>query len=283
MNSKTAMDLCQFEGLMGDDGLFVAALLGAGLPDWCALGAASSCARTAIHCVHPILRDNVLAKSKTAGCSTISEFGKRILENCTEYDITVCWALLGETQYLPISSVNASEDPLAGNSLLHIALASKGNEAARLESYLLTRPGAAVAAQKKNIRGQTALHLCARYGRTKAARRILLRLKGVEVDALDQYEATPLMEAVRQEHSMMVRTLLARRADPNTFVANCHGHGDTPLIVAVRLKNVDITRQLVAAPGIDFHQKSMIGCPFGKEALDFAPETGELRNLLAGG
>merc|ERR1712151_245860 len=171
----------------------------------------------------------------------------------------------------------------AGNSLLHIALASKGNEAARLESYLLTRPGAAVAAQKKNIRGQTALHLCARYGRTKAARRILLRLKGVEVDALDQYEATPLMEAVRQEHSMMVRALLARRADPNTFVANCHGHGDTPLIVAVRLKNIDITRQLAAAPGINFEQLSMLGCPFGKTALDFAPAEGELREILLAG
>ena len=44
-----------------------------------------------------------------------------------------------------------------------------------------------------------ALHICARYGCAKATRRIPVRLEGVKVDAVDQYEVIPLMEAVRQD------------------------------------------------------------------------------------
>jgi hypothetical protein len=77
-----------------------------------------------------------------------------------------------------------------------------------------------------------------------------------------------------------VEALLFARADVNAFVPNCQGHGETPLILAVRLKNARIVKQLLAAPNIDVHQKSMNGCSSGKDALDFAPSAGELRGLL---
>lgn len=260
--------------------MFVAVLLRAEFRDWCALEAVACWARSAVRRAHPILRSEVSSWTFASGCETVWELGRRIACDCIESDVTACWSMLGETQHIPINPASPQVDQSDGNSLLHIALATTGDGAASMVAFLLSRPGAETAAQERNIRKQTALHICAHHGRAKAARRILLRCNGVDVDAQDQYETTPLMEAVRQEHPMMVRTLLARRANPNTFVANCQWHGETPLNVAVRMENIDIARQLVAAPGIDLHQKSHSECSFGKEALEFARENGEVRRIL---
>eukprot|EP00930_Biecheleria_cincta_P084889 TRINITY_DN74312_c0_g1_i1.p1 TRINITY_DN74312_c0_g1~~TRINITY_DN74312_c0_g1_i1.p1 ORF type:complete len:372 (-),score=55.85 TRINITY_DN74312_c0_g1_i1:104-1192(-) len=262
--------------IAGDFGLLTLALAGAELADWCALELSARWARSAVSCVHPFLREAVCARAtRTDTASTLKpwQLCQKARADCGDSDVTALWALLGD-------SAGDGETSPDGDSLLHLALAATGSGAPRLVAFLLSRLGRAAAPLPTNLRGQTALHLCARHGRTKPARRMLLQQQGVDVDAKDVYGATPLMEAVRQEQPGVARALLARRANPNTFVANCHGHGDTPLILAVRLQNVAIVQLLLAAPSIDLHQKSMVGCPFGKEALDFAPSTGELRKLL---
>lgn len=265
-----------FAEIAGDVGLLTLALGGAELADWCALELSAPWARSAVSCVHPFLRREVLAFATRADPVSVLEpwqLCQKAKADCGDSDVTALWALLGE-------GGGDGETSPDDDSLLHLALAATGSHAPRLVAFLLARLGTAEASPPTNKRRQTALHLCARYGRTKPARRILLQQEGVDVDAKDIYGATPLMEAVRQEQPGVARALLARRADPNTFVANCHGHGDTPLILAVRLQNMVIAKVLLAAPSIDLHQKSMIGCPFGKEALDFAPSTGELRQIL---
>lgn len=265
-----------FHYMASDNGLLMLYLSALELRDFCALETASSWAYHAVRRAHPSLRQCILARASANGCHSFMELLPLILRNCTESVWTVCWAMLGESQNLDTASDFIDEEA----NLLHTALAARGSGASSFVAYLLSRPGGAVVAKRGNIRKQTALHICAHYGRAKPARRILLNFRDIDVDAKDVFGATALMEAVRQEHSMVVRALLMQRADPNTFVPNCHGHGETPLIVAVRLKNVDITRQLVAAPGIDFEQMSMIGCPFGKTALEFAPDEGEIHQIL---
>jgi len=146
-------------------------------------------------------------------------------------------------------------------------------------SYILAHPLAASWAPAPNLKGQTPLHLCARRNLAASAER-LLSFPGVYVDAQDVYEVTPLVEAVRQEHLEVFKVLLRAKADANHFIPNCHGHGDTPLILAVRLQNADMTRALLEVPGIDLHQKSMAGAPFGKEAIDFARSGSPIFHLL---
>lgn len=265
-----------FAEIAGDAGLLTLALVGAEFADWCALELSAPWASSAVLAVHPFLRGAVRARATRADPVSMLkpwQLCQKTRVDCSDSDVTALWALLGDCA----GDVESSPDE---DSLIHLALAATGSGAPRLVAFLLSRFGMAALPHQPNKRGQTALHLCARHGRTKPARRMLLQQPGVDVDAKDIYGATPLMEAVRQEQAGVARALLARRADPNTFVANCHGHGDTPLILAVRLQNVAIVQQLLAAPNIDLHQKSMAGCPFGKEALDFAPSKGELRRLL---
>merc|ERR1712137_232236 len=167
-----------------------------------------------------------------------------------------------------------------GSSLIHHAV--MGGLAQLLE-WLLKSPDASYAVTLRNHLGQTALHLCADHrlvsmGPMMAARLLAV---GAVVNAKDHYDATPLIEAVLNEDECMVNLLLNARADPNCFSnANSLGHGDTPLVSAVRLKNVAVVRLLLGAPSINIRQKTMFGdLPFAEDALSVA-RTAELRALL---
>eukprot|EP00408_Alexandrium_pacificum_P037835 CAMPEP_0171276380 /NCGR_PEP_ID=MMETSP0790-20130122/63808_1 /TAXON_ID=2925 /ORGANISM="Alexandrium catenella, Strain OF101" /LENGTH=249 /DNA_ID=CAMNT_0011745473 /DNA_START=27 /DNA_END=774 /DNA_ORIENTATION=+ len=236
-----------------------AVLLGAELPDWCLLAQVSRWARDATWSAEPVLRSAI--------CD--GQHGRPSpLELCRALDVTGLWAVLGEEPALA-----DLKDPDSEETLLHVALRASSKKGARGQAlaWLLSRPSALAAARTRarlraaSPRGD--------HGEGPEA-------EGVDVDARDDYEATPLIDAVREESPGVVGMLLAARADPNAFVPNCHGHGDTPLILAVRLRNLRIVKQLLSAPGIDLHRKTLIGVPFGKEALDFAPEPGPLRDAI---
>jgi hypothetical protein len=99
------------------------------------------------------------------------------------------------------------------------------------------------------------------------------------LDARDNYGQTPLGIAVLEENEAVVDLLVEARADPNSPLANFHGHDLTPLTAAVRLNNAGIVKKLLAAPGIDLYQESMFGVPLAEQALAFA-RTGPIYNLL---
>lgn len=264
------MVMSPFEAATTDSGLFAAVLGGSEFYDWCAVQTTARWALPAVRCAHVALR-SALRRSRRCQAS--------IWELAQLGDVTALWALLAEDAPLLQPSGELLRESTLGNTLLHLALSGRGPSELRLVRWLLSRPGALAAARCRNVRGQTPLHLCAIAGFREAVEAIL-SLPDIEVDARDSYQATPLVLAVREEYPALVQALLAARSDPNTFVPNCHGHGDTPLVLAVRLKNVEIVKQVVAAPGVDLHQNTLLGVPFGKEAMDFAPQKGEIRRVL---
>lgn len=254
-----------FEHLTVDTGLFASVLNATELPEWCRVKTCSSWMRSATCDAEPSLRERLLLTERCQGTP---------FELCEKDDVTGLWAVLSAAENM---TLHRSRN---GDTLLHHVLAVKKKvRAPRVLAWLLTRAEAPAAAKLVNCRGQRVLHYCARYGHASPTQQ-LLKMPEIELEARDNWESTPLVDAVREEHPKIVQLLLDARANPNAFIANCHGDGDTPLILAVRLKNIQMVRQLLAAPGIDVHQKSLIGVPFSKEAMDFAPARGELRSLL---
>eukprot|EP00927_Polykrikos_kofoidii_P031615 TRINITY_DN27162_c0_g1_i1.p1 TRINITY_DN27162_c0_g1~~TRINITY_DN27162_c0_g1_i1.p1 ORF type:complete len:372 (+),score=47.59 TRINITY_DN27162_c0_g1_i1:54-1169(+) len=263
--------------LANDPGLSIDVLSCVDLLDWSRFGAISGWACTSVRNAKRQLRRSV--RQMREG------FSARDL--CLAMDLTGLWAVLtedegdskGNTIDVAVQGRVDLFEMASDNSLLHCALKAFGEEADLMVSWLLSLNAAEEAVIATNWSRQTALHLCARNGQTKSALRIL-QFPRVLVDAVDMYEATPLINAVRHEHPEMVDVLLAARANPNAFVPNCHGHGQTPLTLAVRLKNTEIVSQLVRDPRIDLHKSTLDFVPFGKTAIDFAPSVGPLRNIL---
>jgi len=254
-----------------DEGVFTAALVGAELHDWCALQQACSWSCAAVITSLPVL------KQARAGINDNSP--DTLFQCCETADVTGLWARVEVGEEL-VAADGVRKDSNHEDTLLHVAVRkATGSENCRMFRWLASRPGVDVVAQCKNMRGQTVLHVCSRYGNEVAARWFLSRHK-VDKDAPCIYESTPLLDAVREEHTAMVRVLLEYAADVNAFMPNCHGHGETPLILAVRLRNEEITKILAGATDIDFHQKSIMDVPFANEALDFTPVGGSLHQLL---
>jgi len=254
-----------------DEGVLIAALVGAELQDWCALQQACSWSCAAVVNVLPVL------KQARAGINDKSS--DTLFKCCEKADVTGLWARVEVGEEL-VAADGVRRDSNYEDTLLHVAVQkATGSENCRMFRWLVSRTGVDVVAQCKNKRGQTVLHVCSRYGNDVAAR-WFLGMHKVNKDALDIYESTPLLDAVREEHTNVVKVLLEHAADVNAFMPNCHGHGETPLILAVRLRNVEITKILAGAPDIDFHRKSLDECPWANEALDFAPVRGPLRQLL---
>mmetsp|Transcript_78589 Transcript_78589/g.139460 ORF Transcript_78589/g.139460 Transcript_78589/m.139460 type:complete len:380 (-) Transcript_78589:24-1163(-) len=259
--------------LIEDSCLGAAVLQIANLPDWCALQQTSKCAFAAVEAALPALQRARGGFDQQSA----DEAKEQMLNLCGNGDLTELWALMKTwADRIPLDEVRHE-----GNleTLLHIAAGTREHRQDQMLSWLASQPRAEVVAQKKNIRGQTALQLCARKNRAAGAR-ILLKLQGAPVNARDNYESTALLDAVREEHPDLVALLLQHGADVNAFLANCHGHGETPLVLAVSLKNLEITKLLLKERSIDLHQKTIIDVPFGKEALDFATRPGPMRTAL---
>lgn len=258
-----------------DDNLIRCVLATIDLPDWCALERTAAWAQPAVRVAYPALRRALYEKAPTLEPTSIWDL-------CKTSQLTSLWARLGTNGEMAADGLQVLRDNRCGGTLLHVALASTAAnqvDATRLCMWLLSRPSSAICVKARNLRGQTPLHLCAKHNNVVVARKII-SLLGSDVDCRDNQDTTPLVQAVREEHISMIDVLLAAQADPNVFVPNCHGHGDTPLILAVRLKNVEVLRHILAAPGLDLHQKSMDeDCPFGNSALDFA-SAGPIRTML---
>jgi len=274
------MAACGFQSVAWiDEGLFCEALLGAELQDWCALQQASRWSKEAVDLALPLLKEERAASSDAA------EVDQEVFECCAKGDVTGFWARVEPGEEI-FKNGELRVEYTIEDSLLHVAARefrreTVGEKNRRMFRWLMSRKGAESVVQYQNKRGQNALHICARngHGREVAAARFL-QMHQAGKDVKDNYESTPLLDAVREEHPEMVRLLVDHSADVNAFMPNCHGHGETPLILAVRLKNVEITKILVDAEDIDLHQKSMEDVPFASEALDFAPPGGALHKIL---
>lgn len=181
------------------DGLLVEVVAAAELQDWCALEATDTRTRTATG----------LARSALRGRLALQFDQSDVWALCQDQNVTALWAVLPDG--IPLVREGAR-----GNTLLHAALDAGPSSQARawLAAWLLSRPGGGVLARCSNTRGQTALHLCARHGYTALALR-LARTPGVVVDARDNFEVTPLFEAVREQRPAVVGALLSAGADPS--------------------------------------------------------------------
>jgi len=254
-----------------DEGVFLAALEAAELQDWCALQQACRWSCAAVSTALPMLKED----RASAGDTSL----EKVLDCCKEGDVTGLWARVEAGEEL-IWPDGVRMDPNNEDTLLHIAARARvGEQNCRMFRWLVSRPGADVVALCKNKRGQTPLHICSRHGCELRAR-WFLSLPKVDTDAQDIYESTPLLDAVREEHAGVVKLLLEHAADVNAFVPNCHGHGESPLILAVRLKNLEILKMVLQSNDVDLHQQSMDGVPFGNSALDFAREGSKIHTVL---
>jgi ankyrin repeat protein len=90
------------------------------------------------------------------------------------------------------------------------------------------------------------------------------------VDVKNNYNRTPLLEACYWDHTDVATQLIAAGADLNAFAPSVHNHGDFPLLLAVRNDNPRLVKRLCLEPTLLKNQTSMIGCPFGLQAIDFA-------------
>jgi ankyrin repeat protein len=254
------------DDVVGDSGVLTwsyAALLGVELHDWCALEGASRFFHDVVGSARSSLRTTADLRSRHR-CPW---------DLCADGDITGLWATTSD------ESLARVREPTQGSTLLHIAL-ERPKFRAPLVRWLLSRPGIDSMALCKDFRGKTPLHVCARWGHAAVAGR-LARISEVAMVAQDNYKATPLVVAVREEHHAAVAALLGARADVNAFAVNSHGHdGDTPLMLAVRLRNAEMVGQILRAPALDLHKLSQDGVPFGKAALGFAPEGGSIHAML---
>jgi len=266
-----------FEVISGEPGVFTATLQAVELYDWCALEQTARCTREATIAAKPALRRaiaGVISKD-------IDAKHEEALRHCRKGDITRLWASMDSSNLVSSSGDIIIQDKYSFDTLLHVAVGSlSGPDHQRVLRWLVSLPGAATCAQTKNLRGQTPLHICTQTRGPLVAAKQLVNLHGVNLDSRDNYHSTPLLNAVREEHLDVVALLIERRSDVNAFIPNCHGHGETPLMLAVSLRNLEMTRLLLQDKRIDLHQKSIIGVPFGKEAIDFAPQAGPLRHAL---
>merc|ERR1719424_1582473 len=153
------------------------------------------------------------------------------------------------------------------------------DDGALLLAWIASRRGAERLLNRRNHRGDVPLH-CAAAAGDSARAAILLRHPAVAVDVKNHYERTPLVEACYWDHTDAAAQLLAAGADLNAFAPNVHGHGDFPLLLAVRNDNRTLVEMLCRDPTLEKDQTSMIGCPDGLKASDFA-RSKPVRDLLA--
>jgi hypothetical protein len=146
-------------------------------------------------------------------------------------------------------------------------------------AWVASRRGAERLLNRRNLRGDVPLH-CVAGDSARAA--ILLRHPAA-VDVKNNYGRTPLLEACYWDHTDVASQLISAGADLNAFAPSVHGHSfkgcesydfadicDFPLLLAVRNDNPRLVKRLCLEPTLRKNQTSMIGCPFGLRAVDFA-------------
>jgi len=135
---------------------------------------------------------------------------------------------------------------------------SKGAEI----TEFLNKPGTTIVNTQDYTTRETALHIVAKRNDVLYTRFLLQ--KGADPNLRDVRGNTPLLAAVSAGADSVISYLIKGRANVN--LAN--KAGETPLIRAVQLRNVNVTRDLLAA-GADPDQVDNIA---GRSARDYASE-----------
>ena len=112
----------------------------------------------------------------------------------------------------------------------------------------------------------TPLHLACLYGNVDAAK--LLLDNGAEMEVTEDHVYTPMMGAIANGHTTVVRLLLEKGANPNSKPT---ARDDTHLFVAAKCDSIDIVKSLLDA-GADPDW----GGEYAKTALDMAIYNGNL-------
>jgi len=182
-------------------------------------------------------------------------------------DLTLLWANIGG-QWTKLRSGN-------GDTLLHAAATSR---TCGILPFVACLPGASSMANTRNSLGKAAIHLCAARGLGLQA---LLALPGLDLELRDNYGASALLVAVREQRLEAVQFLLQQRADVNTFAMYAGPRLATPLAAAVSMGDKGLVRLLLSAPGICIMQPLLLGVPGAPTAREFA-RTESMRSLLTG-
>ncbi|KAG2011584.1 ankyrin repeat domain-containing protein 50 [Coprinopsis cinerea AmutBmut pab1-1] len=115
--------------------------------------------------------------------------------------------------------------------------------------------------------GATALMLASHYNHTTAVK-VLVRVRGINVNAVNGSGRTALHLAARKGHELAVRCLLqARDIDPNAV----DEEGYTPLMLAAEKGHVGVVRVLARVPGV---QPNVATVQHRQTALMLAAEGG---------
>lgn len=144
--------------------------------------------------------------------------------------------------------------------------------------HLVYLPGCSKESTQANKLLEDDLFFAAWKGNVERAEAILAKNSAGDIDARDQYEATPLMYAAYQNHPGMVAVLLKHNADPNM-----QDHlGLTPLMQAVKYNHSPESTRVLLLHGVELEMKDRSGTT----ALIFAASNGNpliMRLLIAHG
>jgi ankyrin repeat protein len=139
---------------------------------------------------------------------------------------------------------------------------------------ILNQPGVSIVNTKDQETGEGALHIVAKRGDTAYLRFLLQR--DANPNLQDKRGNTALIVAVNQAFGEGVDVLITYKADVNLGNAS----GETPLILAVQARNLDLARTLLAAGG-DPDRADVVA---GMSARDYAKRDGRspaMTKLLA--
>ncbi|GAB2212785.1 hypothetical protein Drorol1_Dr00020773 [Drosera rotundifolia] len=141
---------------------------------------------------------------------------------------------------------------LSGNTLLHIA-SLKGNQL--VVSWILDQKPRNNYFSAKNSKGETALHLAARFGRTAVVEALLGWMKKnhdtTMITAKDERGNTAAHEAVLNGQEMTVKALMDYDPEVQTYSKNevltiLNNEGESPLYIAVKEgNNVELVKNML--------------------------------------
>ncbi|KAJ9162549.1 hypothetical protein P3X46_022313 [Hevea brasiliensis] len=168
------------------------------------------------------------------------------------------------------------------NTILHIYLSTPSKRHPQfIEGILGLCPSLLL---KVNVHADTPFHIAARYGHVDAAEVLIKQAKGDEIDLesgegpteskmaavrkmlrmTNKNKETALHEAARNARSRDIVKAIMSNEDPNEFKYSANYHGETPLYLAIKNRNIKVALELLSHPNL---QLLDYGGPNGKTAL----------------
>ncbi|KAJ9162572.1 hypothetical protein P3X46_022334 [Hevea brasiliensis] len=170
------------------------------------------------------------------------------METCTHIDAELLKAA-EEGTFEPFKDYPESLDSLLSpnkNTILHIHLSTPSERSSEFIKGVLSICPPLL--WKVNVHGDTPLHIAARE---------MLRM-------INKNKETALHEAARNKRSLGVVKAIMSNEDPNEFKYSANYHGETPLYLAVKNRNMEIAFVLLIHPDSEC---LAYGGPNGKTAL----------------